>query len=232
MRYKRAILFGPTLDVKASSADRKWLRRVLRSLKLGQGDFLVGVDGGMRVFSFLPGPRALDLIVGDWDSVSQSELSRVMRQGCRMISLSPQKSRSDLFYALKALQTLAVKEVVLIGFSGLRPDHHLAGLIEIMSFTQRSRGVRTVLHGLDADYLFVTASMGQVRLKGLRGQTVSVLPLLGRAKGVQMHGFEYELKDSALAQGSHGLSNRVIREDACILVRQGGLVVIIPKRHD
>lgn len=213
MSKRRAILFGPSVDLP--KAKRKaWARATLHKLKPGTGDILIAVDGGLEYC-----PHA-QIAIGDWDSISQEKLRAY--KGLR-VTLPERKDRSDLAYALQAAKELEPQELILIGFTGGRPDHHLSNLFEIAA--SRIKYSRAI--GPEAEYHFLTAQSPKFQPKCPRGTLVSVFALSKAARGVTMRGFEYVLKDQTLEPSSRGLSN-VTKSKAEIRLRQGNLLVVIP----
>src|SRR6185312_11610319 len=126
--------------------------------------------------------------------------------GAVLLHLPQKKDRSDLACALQAIGMVAPKEVLLIGFTGGRPDHHLASLLEISRFTAE-RHVKTAAIGPEGEYHFLTSRSPKFRLERPKGTLVSVLALGKTAEGITMTGFEYNLKNATLDPSSHGLSN-------------------------
>src|SRR5690606_32541562 len=121
-----AILFGSLARKKAA-----WTKP-LRAAKITRGDLLVGIDGGVQaLLSFGLKP---DLAIGDWDSFSKSRFKDPVLLTVPRVDLPTQKDRSDLFYALAAVTAQKIDEVVCLGVTGGRPDHHLAALSDLAHF--------------------------------------------------------------------------------------------------
>lgn len=228
----RAILLGPLAWV-ARAPDRRFLRRRLRELLEGQG-FLqrsgpilrIAVDGGLGAW------RALriepHLAVGDWDSLSPPDrkaLSRIPH-----LTLPRAKDRSDLWYACRVAHALGATELVCLGVTGGRPDHHVAMLLDLSRIGAELRGLRGVsAQGSEADYYFVSSRQADLCLELPKGMLISIFSLAGVARGVRLQGFRFRPKGGRLVPSSHGLSNLVSKTGVCrIRLRQGRLVVIAP----
>ncbi len=209
----RAVLVG------AAPSRSGELARALRELKVSsKRDLVIGIDGGSRALA-RAGVDA-SLLIGDWDS------ARAPRDG-RVLVLPREKDRSDLHYALAAARNAGARQVVVLGATGGRPDHHLASLLELSEAAKYFDEVSA--HGPEADYFFLTGP-ASLRLKP-RGPVVSILPLRGAARGVTLRGMRYALKNADLSAGSHGLSNEWVAKDCQISVKSGSLGVIVPRRE-
>lgn len=216
---RRAILLGPVARAG------KELGRAIRALNPGPRDYLIGVDGGTATwFKLLLTPS---VAVGDWDSLrDRSVLARV-----RHLDLPHEKNESDLFHALAEAAQAGAVEVICLGVTAGRADHHLASLLELAraAASGRFRSVRAI--GPEAEYHFLSAQIPSLRLGPLkRGQPVSVFSLGGPARGVVLEGFRYRLDSGGiLSPGSRGLSNEAQSVQCRVEVRTGRLVVIVPR---
>lgn len=211
---KRAIVVGPLGE---------GVSQIVRDLKVSSKDYILAVDRGVRTcWKFGLEPR---LAVGDWDSITTAERKRVLKE-VPHLTLSREKDFSDLHHALMMLADQPFDEVICVGLTGGRPDHHLAVLMELGEFA-RLVSARVSAWGPEGEYHFVAKTPLQRTLK--RGSLVSVFALGGPARGVTLRGLEYSLKDAELAPSSHGLSNRTTRRVCEVSVKQGGLLVVVPR---
>jgi thiamine pyrophosphokinase len=220
-RSLRAVLLG------ASNASSAQLKKILKALKLSSSDILIGIDGGaarLRRLGLTP-----DIAVGDWDSL-KTQRSLV---GLKKLTLPREKDRSDLFYAIQVARNAGAKQLVCLGVTGGRPDHHLAMLLELMAVAaDPDFGFGSVCAiGTEAEYYFLSGSSGRAwRFAGLpRGQIISIFSLDDSASGVTLKGFRYPLEGAFVSSGSLGLSNEVIRKHCEIQVNSGNLLVVIPR---
>lgn len=224
-RKFRAILIGPVLARGAG------LRRELAQLGYAESDLLIGVDGGVdHLFRAGIEPR---LAIGDWDSLSPRSRARALAG--KHLTLSRDKDRSDLYYAAALAAEAGATEIICLGVTGGRPDHHLAALFDLADVADKAPGLRSVrVMGRDAEYVFIGASGGfrgvPYRRALPRGALVSIFSPLGKSRGVTLRGFEYALRDAILEPSSRGLSNRVTRGSCEIRLREGTLLLVIPSR--
>ncbi len=172
--------------------------------------------------------RALGLdvaeAVGDFDSASRETLEAAERAGVRLRRHSPAKDATDLELALEAALERSPKRILVLAGVGDRLDHLLAALLLLASEKWA---------GIELDALVGDAQAHVVRgeraLRGRAGETVSLLPLGGRAEGVSTTGLEYELRHEALEPGSsRGISNVFAEDEARITVERGVVLVLRP----
>ena len=68
---------------------------------------------------------------------------------------------------------------------------------------------------------------GTLKLRGLKGQTVTVLAYSDVAEGVTLRGMKYPLNDYTLTNGEPlGVSNVALDDECSIEVRKGTLLVL------
>ncbi|MEO6318539.1 MAG: thiamine diphosphokinase [Acidimicrobiales bacterium] len=170
----------------------------------------------------------VDLAIGDFDSVSAEGLLRAHDDGATMERHPTAKDATDLELALDAALSFGPSHIHVLGGHGGRLDHLLANALLLGSPTYAAA--------------LITAQMGAARvtivweraeLHGPLGDTVSLLPLHGRATGVRTTGLLYPLVDEDLLPGSsRGISNELVDEHARVTVTAGVLAAIQPGRLD
>ncbi len=181
-------------------------------------DLVVAADSGADVALSL-GLR-VDMIVGDFDSVSPQALAAASRQRRHPVD----KDATDLDLALRDARDSGADRITLIGGFGGRLDHLLANV--------------AILGSDDLSDVAVDALMGEARLwvvrrrqeiAGSRGQTVSLIPLGGSALDVQTSGLRWALRGETLPTGStRGVSNEMTGEKAAVSLSAGVLLLIQP----
>ena len=182
-------------------------------------DLLVAADSGADAAVSL-GLR-VDVVVGDFDSVSPQALTSAERQRRYPVD----KDATDLELALREARDLGAERITLIGGGGGRLDHLLANA--------------AVLGSDDLADIEVDALMGEARLwvvrsqqeiTGRAGQLVSLLPLGGSAHGVHTTGLRWALCGETLAAGSaRGVSNEMTGSRTQVSLSSGVLLVIQPE---
>ena len=90
-------------------------------------DAYVGVDGGC--LKLLEQGLPLELAVGDFDSVSQTDLNNIKAQAKQVVQSVPEKNDTDLELALKAaFEAYPNAAVTVYGAFGGRLDHFLSNI--------------------------------------------------------------------------------------------------------
>jgi thiamine pyrophosphokinase len=189
---------------------------------LPEFDRCVAADSGADL-AIAMGLR-VDLLVGDLDSISADGLTRVRNDGADLREHPRNKDKTDLELAIEVALDEEPDRLVVIGLAGGRLDHALAN-IGVLAAAGRN--------GTEVDGLVGSARLAVVRgrrtLTGVLGETLSLLPLVGTARGVTTTGLEFPLDDEPLLAGSaRGISNRFIAPEATIVVRSGSLLAVQP----
>jgi len=254
-RYRRAIVLGPcipplgdTPPLSRTTSKREvgveWLERELRTHGHCSRDLRIGVDAGVHFWKELNIPP--EVAIGDWDSLA--EIPGAVRsiksstnfsvpyleflKSAQVLTLPKKKDRSDLHYTLRVIQDTGIKQILCIGFTGGRPDHHLANLIEFGNMAAQPLMEKITSIGPDAGYYWVSPSTPLIIDQP---SDVSVFAWNGKAEGVNLEGMEYKLRNAKLEPSSRGLSNRVLTtskgSNARISVRRGLLLVIVPSHR-
>ena len=137
-------------------------------------------------------------IIGDLDSLSKKPED----YGCEFISL-PEQSKNDLEKGLEWCLDKGIKDITLIGFSGLRDDHNTASLFALKSFSEKMDISMLTNHSA------VRCIKGTSKFRVSKGQLISILAsqsdtLIGTT------GLEYELSNEKLLSPGNGISNIAI----------------------
>lgn len=194
----------------------------LERADLADTPIVIAADGGAEAARAL-GHR-VDLVVGDFDSISPATLAELERNAVRIERHPVAKDATDLELALNAALAFEPQRILVLGDAGGRLDHLLGVLL---------------LLGVDAyKCVELDARLGSARvhvvrgeraLTGTRGETISLYALHGPATGVTTNGLLYPLLDATLLPGSSlGSSNELTDTEAHIVVEGGVLLVVRP----
>jgi thiamine pyrophosphokinase len=166
----------------------------------------------------------VDLVIGDFDSVSADALATAASRGAEVERHPAAKDATDLELALDRAASMEPERVVVIGGHGGRVDHFLANALLLGH--DRYRNIRITGHMGDAQ-LFVVRH--HVALSGAVGDVVTLLPLHGPAFGVTTDGLRYPLRGETLESGSsRGVSNEFAAANASVRLDSGVLLAIAP----
>ncbi len=194
---------------------------VQAALAAASDALIVAADGGARMAQACG--LAPQLVVGDMDSLSAEELGTLQAAGARLQRHSPHKDESDLELALLAAVHEGARWLRVLGAIGDRMDQTLANIALLAMDALRDCDARLVA-GRQVLWLL---DAGEHTLQGRAGDTISLLPLGGDARGITTTGLEYPLQDETLRFGpARGVSNVMLGERAQVRLRTGTLVVV------
>ncbi len=183
---------------------------------LQENDLLICADGGSnRIVEYNISP---DYIVGDLDSTTLETLS--ILDDVKVVRI-PDQETTDLFKALHFVERRGVKNVLVFGAIGARPDHFLGNLSLLKLFKNRL-DIQLV-----DEWCTIFVINGAAIIKGVPGQIVSLWPLTEEASGIWAAGLKYELEGETLYQNTRGISNELAEETATVRVKSGTLLAII-----
>jgi thiamine pyrophosphokinase len=195
--------------------------------------FVVAADSGVDTALAL-GLR-IDLVVGDLDSVTPAGLAAAEASGARVVRHPVAKDATDLVLAMHEAMALLGDdgddgELVVVGGSGGRLDHLLAGALALAD--PAFAGVEVRAH-LGPATIHVVHGPGARVLGGDVGDLLTLVPVGGRADGVRTTGLRYPLRDEPLEPAStRGVSNVVESVPASVRLTTGALLAVLPGDTD
>ena len=185
-------------------------------------DLVVAADGGARGAERLGFP--IDLVVGDGDSLGESDLERLVAAGVAVERSQAEKDESDTELAVLAAIERGATSIVIVGaLGGRRVDHALAN---VSLLALRALGGRPCSILDETARIRLLDGPGEMVTEGPPGGVISLLPL-GDVDGVTTEGLAYPLNDERLPMGpARGLSNVRRASRSRIAVRSGRLLVV------
>ena len=188
--------------------------------QLTQDDILIAVDGGLRHLEGLG--LTPDLIIGDLDSVDETQLQPYRKQGVEIRKFPTDKDETDLELALDAARNLDPQSIWVVAALGGRLDQTLANIYLLTRPDLASYDIRLV-----DGHTQVCLIRESAVIQGEIGQRVSLLPLNGPAEGVHTQGLHYPLINETLyPEKTRGLSNRMVSPTVTISLQSGLLLCI------
>jgi thiamine pyrophosphokinase len=187
-----------------------------------RADLVIGADGGARAAA----PLALPLhqIIGDFDTLTASEVEEFAARGVRVERLPHEKDATDTEIALLTALDAGATEIVILGAlgsSGGRSDHAL-GTISLLAHP-RARGVKLSLLDVTSRIQLLVAP-ARCSISARPGAIVSLVPWGADAR-VTTEGLRWPLRNELLTSGStRGLSNESLG-DLTIELHEGALLV-------
>ncbi|MCC6616015.1 MAG: thiamine diphosphokinase [Anaerolineae bacterium] len=194
---------------------------VRRALEHAHAAHLIAADGGAHVAEQLG--VTLDTIIGDMDSVDPQQLERLIGAGVEVYRHPPAKNETDLELALLHAVERGARWIRVVGAIGGRLDQTLSNVYLLGLPELRPLDVRLVSGNEEALLMWP----GTFTVVGAPGDTVSLLPVSGVARGVRTESLLYPLKSEDLLFGpARGVSNVMLGESANVHLREGALLVL------
>lgn len=209
-RMKRAVIFcnGDLSDV---SRVKKYTDK---------HTLVIAADGGASR------PLALGImphvVIGDFDSISAKTKRVLEKRKVEYITYPREKLYTDSELGVALAKERGCKEIILTGIRGTSTDHFLGNLLLLAKKRFASLHIK-IIEGREEMELI----RKRIRIKGKKGQIVSLVPIGGDVRGVTTKGLFYPLQNDTLRAGSaRGIRNRMTTERAEISTRRGDLLVI------
>lgn len=193
------------------------------------GDLVIAADGGARHCRDI-GIRP-DVLIGDLDSTGEELVTAFEAAGTRVLRYPARKDFTDLELALQFARDQDIREVLVLGALGGRWDQTLANLLLPAAADLSSLRI-SLVDGPQEILLLRAGEKPEVHhrleIRGLPGDTVSLVPLGGDACGVTTLGLEYPLQRGRLPFGATlGISNVLLENQASVELEEGILLCVI-----
>jgi thiamine pyrophosphokinase len=199
-------------------ADYRFMRKYLDG-----ADLVISADSGARHckgFDVVP-----DLLVGDFDSVSDADYKGLVSAGVEIARFPVEKDMTDSELAIDIALEKGCSRVIMLGALGTRLDHSVSNLFLLKKLLDR--GAEGILADENNEARLIDSSIVLDREKDA---FLTLLPIAGPARGVTTQGLYYPLENATLEVGSSwGVSNKFSSEKAVVTVRQGALLVILSR---
>ena len=187
---------------------------------LPAADYVIAADSGLDHAAALG--VAVDLLVGDLDSISPEGLAAAREAGVDIEQHPADKDATDLELSLAAAVRHGAARIVLVGGGGGRIDHLLANAMLLASPGWADVDVEWLV-----DSAHIVAIRHRAVIHGAPGDILTLLAVGEPADGITTDGLVYELSDEVLlASSTRGVSNRLAGDSATITVRHGVLLAV------
>ena len=188
-----------------------------------QADLIICADGGLKHcmrFGLTP-----DLVVGDMDSVRQSDLSALPAAQVELIRFPHRKDETDLELALRMAKERGAARVMLLGALGRRWDMSISTLLMLAS--EQYATIDITLYDAD-ETIKCLRGPGRLELNGQQGNRLSLIPISPKVYGVTLDGLEYPLRRAELPLGgTRGISNVFNKQNSSVELDSGCLLLVI-----
>lgn len=198
-------------------------------IPVGEEDLVIACDAGYlyaEQLGILP-----DLIVGDFDSLSEAGPSAVRSlkeiadsDPDRIVRLEVKKDDTDTIKAVKIAFSKGYRKFMLYGcLGGRRIDHSLAN-IQTLLYIKHNGGTGYIM---EENRIMLIAENETIRFHRGNSGMISVFSVSEISRGVTLRGLMYTMEDGELGNDFPlGVSNEfIIDEEAEITVREGTLLI-------
>jgi thiamine pyrophosphokinase len=183
---------------------------------------VVAADSGLAHAHALA--RAVDLVVGDFDSVDPAHLDDAIAAGARVERFPADKDATDLELAIDAAHREGATRATVLGTGGGRLDHFLANAL-LLAAPRWSDLEIVALVGPAR----ITVVRVRAELPGAPGSLLTLLPLGGPVDGVTTSGLRWPLRGERLDPGTtRGVSNELTEPVATVSLDAGVLLAVQP----
>lgn len=199
-------------------------------------DYLIGADGGAdHIYKLGYKPNA---VVGDFDSIVnlpdkiknlnvQNIISgdSIKLQGIEYVKYPEERDFTDGQIAIDFAVNQGFAEIIVVCSLGGEIDHVFGNYFLLGRAKYTNKNIKIIQPNLEA---FVVS--GEVKILGMPGQKISLIPLFGEAKVSSCSGLRYDLtKYKMQMQTNSGISNQFTKEEAKIKITTGKFLVVIHK---
>lgn len=176
----------------------------------------IGADKGALVLADQGIPMVL--AVGDFDSVSDDEFTRIEKASDEVIRLNPIKDDADSEHAVSEAKRRGYEKVILLGAAGRRIDHTIVNLrlaLKYAGFVWLEDDYNRIHAVSEGTYVFRKDGYPYISFFTQEGALVS------------LEGFQYPLCDRELtSMDLYTVSNELVREEGRLIVKRGKILII------
>ena len=198
--------------------DGTMVRRALEGA--GSAHILCADGGALNALRLGLAPQT---IIGDLDSLSAKQVEAFSAAGAEVLRFPTDKDETDLELALRWSADRGATAIVILGALGGRFDQTLANV-----YLLALPGLHDIpIEMVDGEQNIRLLRPGPHRVEGSAGDTVSLIPLGGKAGGISASGLKYPLRGESLEFGpARGISNVMLCDSASLEFHSGLLLVI------
>lgn len=187
---------------------------------VGTCDLVIAADSGIDYA--IEAGMALDIAVGDFDSVSAAGLSATRNSGTTIHEHAATKDQTDFELALASAEAAGASHIEVVAIEGGRLDHQLANLLALAAPGLAGVEVRAYTENET-----ITVIRKTTTLRGETGSVISLIPVGSDVSGIVTTGLSYPLRNETLsATSSRGVSNIFGEAVATVSVESGVLLAI------
>ncbi|WP_432359418.1 thiamine diphosphokinase [Sporosarcina sp. UB5] len=184
-----------------------------------EGTIFIGVDRG--AIHLLDKGIVPDEAVGDFDSVSKEEFTRIQEAVKQVDSFQSEKDETDTELAVGRAIAYHPKEVILTGVTGGRLDHFESALHLMYRMQREHKNISFVIRNATNDLSLFHPGVHRVK-RNDQFPYISFFAFGSTVEGLTLTGFKYETVNARMEMGmTRFTSNEPISEVCTISFRQG-----------
>ena len=188
------------------------------------GDILIAADGGAIFLESLG--TVPEVVIGDMDSLSESKLKLLQKQGIELKQFPVDKDKTDGELALDYCYNNDFSQVIILGAVGGRIDQHLANIF-LMEYAHKL-GMETVIREPDLEMGIITPDKCKKTFKEKQFSRLSLISLNSKVTGLTIKGCKYEIEDECIYRHkTRGISNQITQNLSEIEIKTGLLLYIL-----
>ena len=189
--------------------------------EIRENDVIIGVD--RAAYWLITKGIIPDVAIGDFDSVTEHELTVIKQKVKTIKQYKPEKNFTDTELALRYAFRLHPTSIIFFGGSGSRLDHTI-GTLQLLEQSKK-RGILAVF--CDEHNEVVLVDRGRTILNKREGyRYVSVLPVTASIE-ITLSKFKYEIDHLTIRRGkTRGISNEFVGNVAEITLHNGKALVV------
>lgn len=167
----------------------------------------------------------MEAAFGDFDSVTESELSFIRQFAKKVYPYPAEKDETDLELALEWAYRLKPDRITIYGATGGRVDHAMANILLLASEEHLKLPVKTELVDHKNEISFYEP--GSYTIHQQEKRYVSFLPISNEITGMTLTGFLYPLSNETLRRGkTRSISNQLNSSTGTFSFTSGILMMI------
>lgn len=189
-----------------------------------ENDIWIGVDRG--VYTLIKKNITPVIAFGDFDSVTNQELTIIEGHVKELKRYKPEKNETDMELALNWAVRQDAFLIRIFGATGGRLDHLLANVHLMVKPVVEKKHINVEL--IDNQNILSLKGPGSYKIeKRADKKYISFVPLSLDVKGITLEGFKYPLKNRHISIGSTlCISNELVSDNGTFSFSEGILLVI------
>ena len=184
-------------------------------------DYIICSDGGANhtyKMNIVP-----DYIIGDLDSIEDNVIKYYKSKNVKFNKFPTKKDETDTELSIWLANKLNAKKIDLIGALGGRIDHTIANM-NLLYYIRNKNIIPKMISEKEEVYIAIEE---EIIIDGNKGDTISIIPIKGDAKGITLKNLEYPLENGIMDFSRPlGISNIMTNSSCNIKVNEGSIIII------